>query len=200
MSLSLETAQTLIVGAFNPHIVHPVWLTSQSICANKDEEIKMRVLPLHQGLSFDLGSAHWQIDFRSLLIQSRTANCGELASRVLELLPHTPVQAVGNNFHYACGKDEWAESPIPMLGEKAIAGSEEMGQVEQTRWGCVFRTEEVRTEVTLAYEDAGVVVLFNFHRETKRTEEAGQAADRFEADRQTSIDLVGRLFNQEVTL
>jgi hypothetical protein len=196
VALNLEKAQTLAIGPFNPHIINPEWLVKEGLC--EDEEVEIRFYPLHQGLGFSFKDLQWQVEFRLLLVESRSENCGELVAQVIEKLPHTPVQAVGNNFHYAGSRDQWGDSPLPMLGNTTRETLREIGEIEQTRWTGVFIIDGIRVEVTLAYEDPGIVVLFNFHRKTQSADEAKVAARRFEHDRRTSLELLGRLFHQGV--
>jgi hypothetical protein len=194
--LSLETAQTLALGPFNPHIITPEWLVKNKVC--EDAEVEIRFIPLSQGLAFSFKEVQWQIDSRLLMVASRKANCGELVAKVVGLLPHTPVRAVGNNFHYACGKEDWGKSPLPMLGGNRSGALADLGRVEQTRWACVIRRDDVRIEVTVAEDEPGMAILFNFHRETKNAEEACKAAGYFEGDQRWSQELLRRLVGQEV--
>jgi hypothetical protein len=196
MPLSLETAQALAIGSFNPHIISPEWLVKNKVC--EDAEVEIRFMPLSQGLAFSFKDVQWQIDSRLLMVASRKENCGNLVAAVIRLLPHTPVRQVGNNFHYAASRDDWNQSSLPMLGSARDGGLGDFGRLEQTRWGCVLRKDEVRVEVTVAQDEPGMAVLFNFHRETKSAEDACKAAESFESDRQRSRDILGRLAGQEV--
>jgi hypothetical protein len=188
MPLNLETAQTLALGPFNPHIITPEWLVKHNVC--EDAEVEIRFIPLSQGLGFSFKDVQWQIDFRMLVVASRKENCGSLVRKVIDLLPHTPVRAVGNNFHYAASRDDFSKSLLPMLGGARYGGLEEYGHVEQTRWACVIRREDVRVEVTVAEDEPGIAVLFNFHRETKSAGDACTAAGHFESDHRWSQDML----------
>lgn len=198
MPLRLESAQTVARGFFNPHIISPEWLVKNEVC--EDEEVEVQFFPLSQGVAFAFNKdVKWQIDFRHLFVESLKANCGELVEKVIRLLPHTPIRAVGNNFHYASDKEPWTRSSLPMLGARGPDTFPELGRVEQTRWGSVSQVGEVRIEVTVADdEDGGFAVLFNFHRETKSAEESRQAALNFEDDKRWSERLLAHLLSQEV--
>ena len=196
MPLSLESAQTLALGPFNPYIIDPGWLIRHEIC--KEGEVELRILPLSNGLTFSFSGVQWQVDFRHLMADSTQANCGELVAQVVGLLKHTPVRGVGNNFRYACGTDDWDTGPLPILGRSPLEALANEGKIEQTRWGCVFLSGDARVEVTVAREEIGMAVLFNFHRETKDAAEAVAAAERFQEDRQRSREVARRLFGQEV--
>ena len=197
MPLSLESALTLALGPFNPYIINPEWLVKNKIC--EDGEVEIRLLPLSQGMAFSFSHVQWQVDFRHLMAASLEVDCGPRISRVIELLEHTPVMGVGNNFQYACSREEWGDSPLPMLGgTNSDISNREGWLVEQTRWSCVLRSGDARIEVTIAREDLGMVVLFNFHRETPNPGDAVAAARKFSEDRDTSVTLIREIFGQEV--
>jgi hypothetical protein len=195
--LNLEAAQTLARGPFNPYIIKPEWLVSNRVC--EDDEVEIRFSPLSQGVAFSLKEVKWEIDFRHLSVESLKSNCGELVAQVIDLLPHTPIRAIANNFNYACSKEEWGSSPLPMLGKSAAGPFSGLGQVEQTRWVCVSKVDGVKVDVTVADDESGVAVLFNFSRETKDAEESRAAAMRFEQDKQWSAALLRQLVAQEVS-
>jgi hypothetical protein len=195
MTLSLEAAQTLALGPFNPYIILPEWLVKHAVC--EDAEVEIRFIPLKQGTAFAFKEVQWQIDSQLLLVGSITENCGELVAKVIRLLPHTPVHAVGNNFHYVATDVEWDAAPLSMLGQNP-PGFERFGQFEQTRWACVLRNKDLRVEVTVAKSTPGVAILFNFHRDTKGSDEAVAAAEQFPTDRQTSREILHSLTGQEV--
>jgi hypothetical protein len=85
-----------------------------------------------------------------------------------------------------------------MIGTKGRDDLAAYGTVDQTRWAGVFFRDGTRIEVTVAQSEAGVAVLFNFHRETKDSAEAQAAAKRFDADKQAASELLKGLFNQRV--
>lgn len=196
MALRLEDGQTLALGPFNPHIITPEWLVKNGVCGN--DEVEIRYTAMNGGTAFNFKKVKWQIDFRSLMVGSTEENSGELAARVIHLLHHTPIRAVGNNLHYSCGKEQWGQSLLPTIGAKGWNDLAVYGVVDQTRWAGVFFRAETRVEVTVALSEAGVAVLFNFHRETKSSEEAQMAARQFDADKQVSRELLGSLFDQRV--
>jgi hypothetical protein len=192
----LEDGQTLALGPFNPHIITPEWLVKNQVCA--DEEVEIHFTAMSGGMAFNFKKVKWQVDFHSLLVSSSDQDCGDLAARVMQLLHHTPIRAVGNNFHYACGKEQWGQSPLPRLGTKGRDDLAGYGTVDQTRWAVVFFRDSTRIEVTVALSETGVAVLFNFHRETKDAQGAQEAARRFDADKRASRELLESLFNQRV--
>jgi hypothetical protein len=196
VALRLEDAQTLAIGPFNPHIITPHWLVTNNVCG--DAEVEVLFAPMSQGAAFNFKNVKWQVDARSLMVSSGEQDCGDLVASVMQLLHHTPVRAVGNNFHYACGKDQWGQSPLPMLGTKGRNELAVFGTVDQLRWAVVFFKDSVRIEVTVAQSEDGVAVLFNFHRETKNSQEAQAAAKCFDTDKKTTREMLKGIFNQRM--
>ncbi len=196
-SFNLESASTTAIGPFNPHIITPDWLVKNKVCDAGAARLRMVTLApnLAQAFEFPKG-VRWDIDYRQLLINSRNENCGELAAKVIDLLKHTPVRAVGHNFHYY-----FSQRPGPMFlptfdpaHKQKINGL--IGKVEQLRWTCVLNIKDAVVEMTLADEPELSLALFNFHRETSGVaHQASIAARCFDQDRQESEALLNRLFS-----
>ena len=206
---TLEQAQTIAIGAFNPYVITPGWLVKYGICT-RDEEVNVRLVPLGEGAAFEFGPVQWQVDGQRLSVSSadRNIDCGSRVSQVLALLPHTPVQAMGHNFQFTATKSEWDERPVPRLGRR---GLEELEGAEQVRWSGVFRRDDARLEITLAHESGLVAVLFNFHRNMnlelastapspeEQIAQARAAAAEFRADFDHSRELLRSYFEMEMS-
>ncbi len=212
MPLTLELAQTVAIGAFNPYIITPDWLVRFGIYP-KMVECSVRLVPLGGGAAFDFDfestQVQWQVDNQRLSVASsdRSVDCGETVSNVLALLPHTPVQALGHNFHFTASKEEWAGRPAPMLGNRKL---EDFPEAEQVRWVGGFLRGETRIEMTLAYESDAVAILLNHHR-TMNTElarkaataevqiaQAREAAEKFRQDFEVSCEMLRTFFDMEL--
>jgi len=204
----LELAQTVAIGAFNPYIITPEWLVRFGFYL-RDDEVKIRMVPLGEGASFEFRRVQWQVDNQRLIVSStdRTVDCGGTVSKVLDLLPHTPVQAVGHNFHFSATKEEWGDRPAPVLGQKSFHDLED---AEQVRWVGVFLRGETRIEATLAYELDAVAIMLNHHRNMnlesarkaqtlqQQISQAKNAAEKFREDFESSRTLLRSLFEMEV--
>jgi hypothetical protein len=207
--VTLEQAQTVAVGAFNPYVITPGWLVKYRLCA-RDEEVNVRMVPLGEGAAFVFGPVQWQVNGQRLSVSSadRNVDCGNLVSQVLSFLPHTPVQAMGHNFQFTGTKAEWGDRPEPRLGTK---GLEDLEGAEQVRWSSVFRRDDARLEVTLAHEQGLVAVLFNFHRNMnleianaaptpeEQIAQARDAAAYFRADFDHSKEMLRSFFEMEMS-
>ena len=75
---------------------------------------------------------------------SPAVDSGHKVSQVLDLLPHTPVRAVGHNFHFTASKAVWEARPSPKLGDLGMEQLEGAGQV---RWSGIFRQNDTRLEL-----------------------------------------------------
>ncbi|WP_422932209.1 hypothetical protein [Singulisphaera sp. PoT] len=210
--LTLELAQAVAIGAFNPYVVTPEWLVRFGVYPKKGQ-CRFRLVPLGNGTAFEFkhGSAQidWQVDNQKLSVASadRSIDCGMTVSKVLELLPHTPVQAIGHNFHFSATKEDWGNRPAPMLGSK---GLEDFEKAEQVRWIGTLRRNGTRIEVTLAHEADAVAILFNHHRTMnlelarkalvveEQIKEAKEAAGEFSKDFGVSCELLRSLFDMEL--
>lgn len=196
MAVSRELVQTVAVGPFNPHIITPEWLVRYKVLP--DQEVQLRLGALIDGVAFRFKRTEWQVDSRRLLVASTTEadDCGELVAKVLELLPHTPVKAVGHNFHFLCSnRESWKDSPLPLLGKKGFG---DLSQLEQSRWTGIFEKAPVRIEMTVGHAEDGLVVLFNHHRNTKNIEEAKAATRHFRHDFDVSRAMLRDMLGQEI--
>lgn len=202
MALNLQLAQTVAVGPFNPYIITPNWLVRWNVL--REQDVNIRVAPLIDGAAFRFDRLEWQVDPRRLIVSSETLNdnqghnTGYYVCQVLSLLPHTPVQAVGHNFHFASSLDDWGSRPLPMLGQHSL---EDLEQAEEVRWTGLFQREQVRVQMTIGRSHKEIVVLFNFHHKTdpQAIEPAQEAARLFLSDYESSKKMLRQLLSQEVT-
>lgn len=194
MSLKLDRCDVFIRGNFNPHILSPEWLANQGIWVPDSVRFGMGVL--REGIQFRSPSVEWLIDTEGLVVSSLEENCGELAAKVMESLPHTPITAVGNNFNYVGKVTNWSNSPLkPLLGLDQQSFGSGL-PLEESVWTGTLRYEQTQVVVTVALgandDDS---VFFNFHRPALRSMgTAIQAARQFSADQETSRVLLSKLF------
>lgn len=208
MPLTLDLAQTVAIGAFNPYLISPDWLVKYGICP--EGNVELRLAALGGAASFRFGTVSWDVNNQRLIVSSSKASddCGQIVSQVLRLLPHTPVRAVGHNFHFSASRHDWGDRPVPVLGGKRL---EDFDQAEQARWVGVFHhPPEVRIEVALACVREAVAVLFNHHRNLdleqarkaqgpeEQIRPATMAAEKFRVDFDASLRLLQSLFEVEM--
>ncbi len=194
MPLSLDTANTFLRGKFNPFIINPDWLREQKVWEAEKLEFGLGVL--QEGVQFRGDGVEWLIDNQGLVIASDSANVGEIAAKVIETLPHTPIAAVGNNFVFTCKLSDWGESPLPSLSAYGELPSHNI--IVDERWMASITEGEIVRQLTLTKGDDLVTVNFNHHRKSAGASDATKAARNFISDRHSSVKLIKSLFNQEV--
>ena len=194
-------SETVAVGAFNPRIITPSWLVKNGVVQeDKWLEDILDSMPIEEN-GFPLGGLGWDVDWDRLIVSAEASerDCGEATAKVIELLRHTPVSAIGHNFHYTCPVSDWPVPAIPRLGSRTATDL----RATETRWTGRFDREGVVIEVELLYTpkaDDVVAVRTNFERSSgKDWESAVSAARSFAADRTAAHELARTLFGLEVT-
>lgn len=202
MKLSLELAQTVIIGRFNKFIVTPGWLAEYDVCtegtegdeADADYDEPDDFL---DESTFHYGGFEWEVGTNRLGVSSARGgvDCGKVASRVLRFLSHTPVEAVGNNFIFYCTVEQWGLRPSPFLTGKGG------GPVpSHSRWVGAFPNRDgasVEIDLTVIPKDL-VVLRLNYDRRTANSRQACEASDRFLHDYDDARRLVAELFQIEL--
>lgn len=122
---------------------------------------------------------------------------GQFVKAVLEQLPHTPVQAVGNNFHFGI-EPSIAEPLAGLLGSALSAGlpSEEFQLVGQSATLRLAAQTAHDAVVNLTVESDGgsaTLLKFNFHREVGSAEAAGKVGEFWQDDLKAAILLASRM-------
>ena len=192
-TVALDLAQIVVLGGFNPLIIRPDWLVEQEICREDD----------YRGYDFPDGEAgegvfvfadlQWEVDYDKVVLSRRDGDSGGLAEpikQILAKLPHTPVDAVGHNFHYSQPAEGW-DGPGPQLGGLSDPSADGV-KPAQTRWFAEYDFPGVRVATScIRAKDEGLIVwLFNHQRDCEQgTRSALEAVGRFEDD----LDLTERL-------
>ena len=191
--LSLDLAQTVIIGRFNPYIVTPSWLVDQNVCAAGNGDFPSLEEQYDDSEAFNLGGYEWEVSFEKLAVSAAIVgrDCGSMAGRVLAELPHTPVDAVGNNFIFVCDAKIWGERPGPRLG---AAGADP--QPAESRWIGLYRhPNDLSVEVDLTVVPGQIAVLrLNYDRRVTTEAEARVATDQFGSDYLKAGELIRQLF------
>jgi hypothetical protein len=206
VGLELEVAQAVAIGGFSPTIITPDWLVEQGVCKSGAAGSDFAYRPDRpEGDAFYADGFEWEVDFSRLCVSAsgEGSDCGAKLARVLEILPHTPVEAIGHNFHFVCPVSEWKTDAVPMLGRRAL---KDFDRALQVRWDGRFEKPDGWVEVTLIHSDAAlgdyVVVLFNHHHtvtgaSTKdRAAAALVAATAFTRDAQQTKEMILQLFGR----
>jgi hypothetical protein len=102
-----DTFSIVIVGRWNPSIFSPQWVKA-NLCAEADSEVTLAISisdiespNLIQFEGIRLFPSNRRIEIKPV-VQSAVnmTKCARVAAQILELLPHTPVTALGINFSF----------------------------------------------------------------------------------------------------
>ena len=197
MKLTLDLAQTVIIGRFNKYIVTPGWLSDYKVCPDGDDADYGEPDYFLDESTFSYGGFEWEVGANRLGVSSGLGgvDCGAVASRVLALLSHTPVDAVGNNFILYCSADDWGSRPRPLLTAEGVNPVP-----SQSRWVGAFPSRAgASVEIDLTVIPKALVILrLNYDRRTANSQEACEASDRFLHDYNDARILVTDLFQIEL--
>ncbi len=115
--VELSGVSVVGAGSFNPAIFHPNWLAESKLLARSDAEHALQEIVVSP--KFTAFTAGWlivqvtleQVVF-STVEEAREQELRDLAKGVFELLPHTPIDAIGINVdsHFRVpSEDAWHE-------------------------------------------------------------------------------------------
>lgn len=197
MPFSLVSSNILVRGNFNPYIFSPEWLIANRVW--DDEEVHLVLGAMGEGVRFRgvKSAVEWSVDYQTMIIAGSLAiDCGLYACKILSLLPHTPVRAVGCNFAYS--SSNWDSPFIPKLGPKALSDLPKNWNPELTKWSAVFHVEETRIDMSVECGDQGVTTSFNFHTAVDSATNAEKTASHFAKFRSDSEQLISIVLEGEV--
>lgn len=194
----------VLVGNLNPAILSPQWVADKVF---KQKAIKTKIeftAALPQAIGAPLGPPRfsaqgiiWQPTNNRLEVHATDPEVdpGDFAAKVLDLLPHTPVRAVGNN-----------------VGVRLDATLVDLFKdLSRCRLQSLLTSDEhalvgFRTLVRLAHGDEAVLTVsfdhggpeppelrFNFHRDVKDAAAAAAAARSFQRDQQETVRVFDRV-------
>jgi hypothetical protein len=195
MPTTLYNTSVVITGAWNPLIITPQWLRKYEVVAEAPEKAKR--LLAEGPFAFEFENLHWASTHDRLAIaSSQGVNCGVYAARILDLLPHTPVQAVGSNFQFTTPESDWPAGKLPRLGDLSL-GSPSPLAIKQVRWDCAADIDsETMLNFAVAQTEKNIVVCsFNFHRNSENPQDVARFAKRWEDDYRKARGLLKDLFN-----
>lgn len=205
--MHLTDSNIVLLGGFNPNIIEPLWLSRHDVVKQKGEEFTTEIQfgpAAPQVMRFDLDGLRWEVSLDRVLIGSgEPRSPAEWFIRLMELLPHTPIRAVGINFRLRSERSEW-QSSVPMLPNQEAA-AELIGDIAASTAVTRGRLEDgTQINLTLNATKDEVVLDANFHRGVKPTKEvaamdlAKQAMSEFDADWGRVRSIVSAMTGAEV--
>jgi len=204
MGVKLDAIDTVVAGRFNPHIISPPWLAKEGIIAEGETvEAQIGVVGRAVVFRFKTGDFIWQVDYNRLVVSAeKIADTASVVAKVIEKLPHTPITAFGNNFHYSCNLSEW-KGCLPRLENVGMDQLKEYGDVQSMGWkASISQADSVTVNVEMSIEPTEsppkVSVNLNYHRQVNAAADLVTAAQRFEEDRKASATLLESLLREKV--
>lgn len=148
MNIVPDKTNLVIAGAFNPAILTPQWILQHVMGREPGEEIPVELLaPINgtgptrftfEDFSYTPTSQRLVVYLGALDEQAANERVSRVA-RILELLPHTPIAAVGFNFAYSSDEvSEAAASLFPTFPE-LLDVVNEGAEVVVRSWGQTIR-------------------------------------------------------------
>ena len=206
MAFQFEKASCVVVGTFNMYILHPNWLAKHGII-EKGLEVGIETNLTQPGLRFRFvgDETIWNVAPNRLTIESQApgTDCGKAIAKVLEVLPHTPLSAIGNNVHYQAELSE-LETLSAAIREFQYPKSakEEEPVVQRAFHVGVKRGEHETANLQILLKDEAIELLCNVHSELANREEANEAAvaaaKRFFDDRTEAKALAQHYFGTSI--
>lgn len=173
MRCELNKSSIVLVGAWNARIFTPQWIAVNEIVGADQEvtvEITFGVAPFHSRLKFNRVLLQLSDDKLTLIPTEDTdqafEDCREAAHKIVGLLPHTPLAAMGINRYYEC---DGLALRVPELA-KAF-NFEDEASFGKHGWNVgarsikrVIEKEGYEANFTIEQSENGVIGFgFNFH-------------------------------------
>ena len=145
MAFELAAQSIVVVGEFNRAIIRPKWLVKQAILPEGGVQAKLTDRP-GAPTSFRFAMFDWEVGPTKLIIKPLAPEMpdpGSVMAKILQILQHTPISALGHNFLYSAPLDD--ASQLPGLGSSSARDVARMLRVEEptsTTWSMLVKTEE----------------------------------------------------------
>ena len=186
--VTLDSANIVFIGHFNPFLISPEWLSKEGIWAPKELQLVLGGLK-EDSVRFQGNGVEWLLSYNRMMISSATTDCGVLATEILKKLPHTPVAATGSNFVF---QDPDMSTGHPIFSKARAMFPDVCDSPKLFKWSVVMHEGDVRVEVTFICGEQGASFSVNRHRKTESTELAMEAVSRFAADEEYASNLIQR--------
>ena len=192
--VTLDSANIVFIGHFNPFLISPEWLSKEGIWSPKEVQLVLGGLK-EDSVRFQGDGVEWLLSYNRMMIASAIADCGDLATGILRKLPHTPVAATGTNFIF---QDPEMTAEHPIFARSRGLFPNLCNSPDLFKWSIVMHEAGARVEVTFISGEQGASFSVNRHRKTESSEAALVAVSQFAADKEYATNLVQKfLFEAE---
>ena len=199
MPVKQKMTSVAVLGAWNPAIINPEWLAQYKVIEKVTKNITFELAGPMGRLIFAIGDVRWEVDPTRLAVKApKFKDCGGYIARILGLLPHTPVGAIGSTFVFACPLTDWPETKLPKLGDVQLAPEPTSKGWHQVKWvGLRSLAKDTRIQLTVTQLEDGVAVGITFHRNVPNAEAALGYASGWVHDKDIALGLMKEMFGFE---
>jgi len=183
-----EKSTLVLAGAFNPAILTPPWIARNILDRPEGEQFPVQMLAQIAGFTqlprFSFDGLSFSPSFQNVtfflqgLDDSACERVCDVASRILRLLPHTPVIGVGFNFGFTTqqpGVGLLRLLAVSTAGADALA---EGSEILSRSWVNLVRWQGALVTVQAQISGADTAVNLNFHYEVQTAAAADQILQR----------------------
>jgi hypothetical protein len=191
----------VVVGSLNPQILTPQWVAKYVFDENLAVEQPVSVPDLQRGglvpflapFKLEDRGISWQPALNRVQVFATAdgADAGEVVAKILEELPHTPVQAVGSNFDFEIGGE--LAAGLGKLCRPDLASALADDRFSLLGVLAVIKMATADAVLSIAFDptERPPNLRFNFHRDVATTTDAAIAARHWKDDRQEADRLFG---------
>ena len=200
MSVKRGNSSIVVLGAWNPAIITPAWLLQHKVF-----EVTSESPPIVLGQpglpQIRIGKVTLVADFTKLIVQAEDgSDCGSFVARILGLLPHTPIAAIGTNFLFACAAEDLTPDRLPRLGNIQMTPHPSPADLKliQTTWVRQM-AEDAKLQISVTQQEGtDMVIGVNIHRDVTSASRATEVAATWADDRQASVAVLKEVFSVDI--
>jgi hypothetical protein len=191
MNLVFRRASCVAVGAFNMYIIQPGWMMRKGLIPEGAElNIESKLDEPGFRYKVEASRVRWVVTPTRVIVESESESedCGAPIARLLQLLPETPVSAVGNTSIFLIAGGTPAAPQIPVAAQGAY-------NVKERNVHFAIEVGKVVFNLGLRWKTEEAELLVNALRpisEGETSPAATQHAGDFLAHRGTGLDLASR--------
>jgi hypothetical protein len=195
-----ENSSSVLNGSFNIYIFQPAWLITNNLVNPSELAIHYDMNRPGCRLSIGEKSCEWTIrpDRLTILANTAATDCGSLTGKIIELLPHTPLFAIGNNIQFKSSIADIDVLSRRLFGE---AGSDIDGyELKQSTWHRSLSIKDRIINIQMSSNLDEATLSVNVHRELqgKGNDYAIKSAMSFHADLDSAIRVTNQLLGLSI--
>jgi hypothetical protein len=179
LQAALEGWTVVLAGAWNTQIFQPEWV-ARHIFEVDAVELQIALTPSVLNLRYAASDATLVVHSERLIFGVREANeaaissCELYANRVITLLPHTPISAVGINFSFV--QSDPPDQFLKLLSVDDANALADFGLViKSTQLNRAIEVNDATLNLQISLEGARMHCLFNYHHEKGKWDAASKS-------------------------